>query len=462
MKRSHGGGQTNVPTQRNINAADIALPAGYRIEAVATDLTFPSGITFDEQDRPYIVEAGYSYGEVWTEPRLLRLESGNKLTTIATGAKNGPWTGVEFYKGDFYVAEGGQTEGGKILRIDKDGKFTTLIKDLPSLGDHHTNGPAIHDGYLYFGIGTATNSGVVGLDNEDFGWLKRHPDFHDVPCGDVTLSGQNYFSDNPTTPQTGDRATTGAYVPFGQATLQGQVIHGQLPCSGAILRIPITGGAPELVAWGLRNPFGLCFSPDGRLFVSDNAFDERGSRPVWGSGDVLWEIKTGAWYGWPDYSAGVAVNSDVEFKPPGQARPKALLLKKPGEVPTPAAVLGVHASANGLDFSRSDHFGYQAEAFIALFGDMAPGAGKVLSPVGFKVQRVDVKTGIIQDFAANKGRKNGPATWLKKGGLERPVAVRFNRSGDALYVVDFGIMQMGKAGPLPLQKTGVIWKITKI
>ena len=47
----------------------------------------------------------------------------------------------------------------------------------------------------------------------------------------------------------------------------------------------------ELVAWGFRNPFGLAVAPDGRLFVTDNGLVVRGSRPVWGSPDVLWEIK---------------------------------------------------------------------------------------------------------------------------------------------------------------------------
>ena len=93
---------------------------------------------------------------------------------------------------------------------------------------------------------------------------------------------------------------------------------------------------------------------------------------------------------------------------------------------------------------------------------MAPGAGKVLAPVGFKVQRVNVKTGVIQDFAVNKGHRNGPATWLKKGGLERPLALHFDPAGEALYVVDFGIMTTDKTGPKPVPKTGVIWKITKI
>lgn len=462
MRRSRGGGQTEAQATRTTNPADIALPAGYRIEAVSSGLTFPSGITFDDQGRAYVTEAGYAYGETWLQPKLLRLDpgSGGVLVgvPIATGEKNGPWTGVEWHDGNFYVAEGGQGEGGKILKITPQGKITALVSGLPSLGDHHTNGPAIHNGYIYFGQGTATNSAVVGEDNASFGWLARHPDFHDIPCRDVVLTGQNFTTENPLTPAKGDKANTGAYMAFGQSTKPDQVVKGQIPCTGSLMRVPLAGGAPELVAWGLRNPFGLCFAPDGKLYVSDNAFDDRGSRPVWGVGDVIWEIKDGSWYGWPDYVEGRPIE---QSHVPGKKNPTPVLRKAPGEPPHPAAKLGVHSSACGMDFSRSEAFGHQGEVFIALFGDMAPGVGKVLSPVGFKIMRADLHTGIVNDFAANQGKKNGPASWQKKGGLERPVAVRFNPAGDALYVVDFGVMKTGKKGPTALPKTGVIWKITK-
>jgi hypothetical protein len=72
-----------------------------------------------------------------------------------------------------------------------------------------------------------------------------------------------------------------------------------------------------------------------------------------------------------------------------------------------------------------------------------------------------VNTGVIRDFAVNKGKRNGPATWLKKGGLERPISVKFDPSGNSLYVVDFGIMKLTEQGPQPQTGTGVIWKITK-
>src|SRR5205814_8761563 len=137
------------------------------------------------------------------------------------------------------------------------------------------------------------------------------------------------------------------------------------------------------------------------------------------------------------------------------------LAENPNEPQTPTAVLGVHASACGLDFSRSNEFGFTGQAFIALFGDMSPGVGKVLAPVGFRVVRVNPEDGTIADFAVNRGKESGPASWLKSGGLERPVACRFDRSGAALYVVDFGGMLMDGKHPRPQQGGGVVWRITR-
>ncbi|GAA4433893.1 hypothetical protein GCM10023188_24120 [Pontibacter saemangeumensis] len=458
---SKGGGQGAIRTEtRPIDPKDIALPAGYTAEAVATGLTFPTSVAFDAQGRLHVIEAGYSYGEVFLEPKLLRVDPDGGLTTVATGQKNGPWTGITFHNGHFYVAEGGALEGGKVLRISPEGNITPILEDLPTMGDHHTNGPAIGpDGKLYVGLGTATNSGVVGPDNYDFGWLERHPEFHDIPCQDVTLSGQNYASEIPLGTKSG-KQTTGAYVSYGTPTTAGQVIPGSLPCSGAVIRVTPEGGEMELVAWGFRNPFGLAFSPDGNLYVSDNGYDVRGSRPVWGNGDYLWQVQQGRWYGWPDYSGGLAFNGN-RFDPPGKEAPQPLLAQHPDLPPKPAATLGVHSSSNGLDFSRSSAFGYEGQAFIAQFGDMAPGVGKVLAPVGYKVVRVDVPDGTVTDFAANKGKKTGPASKLKSGGLERPVAVKFAPDGQSLYIVDFGVMEMNGDEARPQPRTGVIWKITK-
>jgi hypothetical protein len=52
-------------------------------------------------------------------------------------------------------------------------------------------------------------------------------------------------------------------------------------------------------------------------------------------------------------------------------------------------------------------------------------------------------------LATNRGGKNGPASWLGTGGLERPVSVKFDAAGGALYVVDFGIMKVTEKGSEP-------------
>lgn len=457
---SDGGGQTRFDAPREIDVSDIALPAGYRIEPVVTGLTFPTAAAFDDQGRLYVVEAGYSYLDAVTVPRLLRVGPGGGLTEIARGT-NPPWNGIVHHDGAFYVA-GGHVDPGQILRIGMDGRITPLVQGLPSLGDHHTNGPVIgSDGWLYFGQGTATNSGVVGIDNFKYGWPTRYPQFNDIPCDTVVLTGKNYITPNPLTPDPDDEAVTGPYLPFGVPAERGQVIPGQLPCGGAVMRVRPTGGVPEVVAWGFRNPFGLAFSPDGRLYVTENQYDVRGSRPVFGTGDLLWEVRPGTWYGWPDFYAGRPLTDEEWFQPPGEDEPGFVLLEHPNEPPRPAALLGVHSSSNGIDFSREPGFGYVGQAFIAQFGDMAPTVGKVMGPVGYKVVRVDASTGVITDFAVNEGKSNGPASWLGNGGLERPVSVRFDPTGRALYVVDFGVMTTRDGQIAPRPGTGVVWRITR-
>jgi glucose/arabinose dehydrogenase len=435
------------------------VPPGFAIEPVLRGLTFPTGVAFDERGAVHVVEAGYSYGEVFGTARLLRLDPGGTVHVVATG-KNGPWTGVTFHAGNFYVSEGGQVEAGRILRITPQGEKTVLVEELPGMADHHTNGAVVGpDGWLYFGQGTATNSGVVGPDNAKFGWLRRHPELHDIPCRDVKLRGVNFESESPLD-ATKQRVTTGAYLPYGTPSAPGQVIAGKIPCNGAILRVRPEGGPLELVAWGLRNPFGLAFDTSGKLLVTDNGADERGSRPIYGAADALYRIEPGAWYGWPDHSEGRPVAQD-RYAPPLGPKVPDLVDPDPGVPPRPLAYLPVHASADGLDVSRSASFGYVGQAFIAVFGDQAPEVGKVLGPVGFKVIRVNLETGVSYDFAVNRGDEAGPASLLRTGGLERPVAARFDPSGSALYVVDFGILLAKKGKLEPHTRTGVLWRIRR-
>src|SRR4051812_44314520 len=91
-----GGGQTKSAPTRQPSPSDVAVPPGYRVEVVATNLNFPTGVAFDDQGRPYVVEAGYAYGESFTTPRVLRVEPDGRTTVITEGDQLGPRTASRF------------------------------------------------------------------------------------------------------------------------------------------------------------------------------------------------------------------------------------------------------------------------------------------------------------------------------------------------------------------------------
>lgn len=291
-----------------------------------------------------------------------------------------------------------------------------IVTDLPH-GDHHNNkivfGP---DGKLYMGQGTVTNSGVVGVDNYLFGWLKARPQNHETPCRDVTLTGENFESENPLT-EASDRATTGAFKPFGTPSTAGEVIRGNVKCGGSIVRFNTDGSGFELVAWGLRNPFGVQFDRSGQLWTTNHGADVRGSRNIFNDPDYLIRVEQGGWYGFPDYFDGRPV-TDARFNPPEKPKPTFLLRDHPARAPI-FATFSSHAGANGLAFSPGGEFGHEGEAFVAAFGTFAPvTTGVNVNPAGFGVLRVDTKTRKVHDFIDND--LPGPAYVNQQNGLNRP------------------------------------------
>ncbi len=84
---------------------------------------------------------------------------------------------------------------------------------------------------------------------------------------------------------------------------------------------------------------------------------------------------------------------------------------------------------------------------------------KLVGPIGYKVVLVNVDNGQVEDFVRNT--EQGPASRLSDDnpGLERPVDIKFGPDG-AMYILDFGQMQMqgGKENIAP--RTGKIFKLT--
>lgn len=424
---------------------EYTLENGYRLEKVVDGLTFPTVITFDNQENMYLAEAGYAYGAKPGEGRILKVDSNGEKKVVAEGFA-GPVTGLTWHKGYFYIAEGGTGKKadpgcGKITRVSSDGTKKTLVSELRSCGDHFTGDVKVGpDNKLYFTVGTATNSGVVGTDN--LSWVKQNPQFHDTPARDYVLKGRNFLSKNPLDPES-EIAETGAFKPFGVPSKEGEVIKGNLYANGVIYRANLDGSNLQVYADGFRNPFGLVFSPDGKMYVTDNGADHRGNRPINHDWDNFWEVKENGWYGWPDFFSGLPA-TNPRFHEEGGPKLGFLLKNHPKLATQPIVRFEPHSSSDKFSFSTNRNFGFVGEAFVGQLGGMG---GKS----GLKVVRVNLETGQIRDFYVNKKGLE------LKDAPKRPVAAIFNPKGNALYVVDFGLM-----GPREKSEgTGSLWRIVK-
>ena len=189
-RRSPARGQARqpVPEVPPPDPRSAEVPDGYVVEAVWTGLTYPTSVEIDAAGAVFVAEAGYSYGDSTAPARILRLlPNGQKDVFIDKGLM-GPindllWTGDRLYI----------SHRGTISFWRGDG-LHHVVEGLPSFGTHQNNqltmGP---DRRIYFGQGTATNSGVVGLDSFKMGWLKEHPEGHDVPAKRITLKDDATF-----------------------------------------------------------------------------------------------------------------------------------------------------------------------------------------------------------------------------------------------------------------------------
>ncbi len=287
-------------------------------ELVAHGWHFPTSLALADAGVVYLAESGLSFAGAPPGGRVWRLDPDGTRSLLADDLR-APVNGLTLHGEALYVSEGGHP--GRINRLGLDGARTTVLDDLPGPGNYHTNMAVVGpDDKLYFSQGALTNLGVVGLDAYAIGWLRRLPHGHDVPGYAVTLSGVNVTTPDPTSPDPNAQATTGGFSPFGTPSQPGQRVPAGLPATAAVMRCDLDGGNLELVAWGLRNAYGLGFLPDGRLLAVDQGADDRGSRAVGQAPDLLFEVRTGRWYGWPDFIGGVPI-TDERFPP--RARPAA-------------------------------------------------------------------------------------------------------------------------------------------
>ena len=476
----------------------IEYPAQFNLIKIVDHLDTPNSIAFDTDGTLLIAESGID----GNEPRILYLKPDSKelkqlypmdhripFSPFQPGFRiYGPIGGMVVDKGRIYVSHRDANDRGVITQFTYDGKHKTIRANLPAMGDFGVTDLAVGPkDRLYFGIGSATNSGVVGLDN--LIWLRSHRDFCDQPYADIELLAVRFSSKNPFAGLFGSISSeivdTGPFQPFGTSdkALISRAADGNP--NSSICSVSLSGGDFQVDAFGIRLPRGIVFNEHDAMFVSNNGMELRGSRPVALDPDTILRIpSTGPTlnYGSPDYTADLRSVTDIQFQPPislilpsGFPKLKSLIdFDASGFAKIDEDVRGlVRARFQPLSGAAKMAFApssgplkrWQGDLFVALSGDRAPFATsdtELKSPVGYKIVRVnvDVKNSKVDEFIHNSNFLPASKSNLAGKALERPCDVKISPLDGNMYILDMGQIDYKMSGrQKPSSGTGALYKL---
>jgi sugar lactone lactonase YvrE len=480
--------------RKPIDRRIVDYPGGAVLEEVVRDLTGPIDCDIDEQGNLIVAESGAD----GRDPRIIGYRPDGTNFTIYPVKRTivfpfdvikvgfriyGRVGGIAVGNGKVYVSHRDEDGMGVITAFNYDGTHETIVSNLPARGDNQMSDLALRpNGRLWFGVGSATNSGVVGMDN--WNWVKKYPDFADRSFVDLKLNGYHFKSKNPDAGLFGgpEIAVTAPFQPFNVSS-QTRIRANELP-TGAIYSVDASGGGRRVEAHGIRAPRGMAITALGTLYMTAGGMELRGTRPIKDDPDAMLRVTQSTWYGFPDFSTDLVPITDQRFQLTGDMR--LLLIKsgydeisflidrnasnqgqglvEPVRSTLLAATFPPLSGAERFDFVPKQgplrqFFGH---AIVPLSGDRHPFATsgrKLVERSGFKVVRVDTSSrGEVVDFIRNA--KDLPASMLPAGDglLERPVAAKFAPDG-SLYIVDFGELTVRDGREKVKPQTGRVYRL---
>lgn len=351
---------------------------GYNMETYVKGLKNPSSICFDTEGVLYIGENIDGKGTISSySPKGEYREIANGLNEIGY---------IKFDKNDLYISH-----KGKVSKI-KNGKVTDIVNNLPSQGDYSNNGISIgYDDMVYIAQGSATNSGIVGLDNYENGWLLENPYFHDIASNEMILKGSNFSTENPFTQDKNDVALTNGFMPFNTPAEINDHVKGSVVSNASILRANKDGSYIELFATGIRNPKNMINIHDGSVLVTVQGMEDRGSRPINDGKDYIYSLSKDAYVGWPDYEGGEDISKN-KFRVEGKKQPLPITYNVKGEVAKPLMSFNESGRIGYMDISKDEKFGFKEQLFIPFCKKNKEDA---------KILVVNTKDKTIQEFLTN-------------------------------------------------------------
>src|SRR4051812_35767953 len=494
----HPGGMFIRPDQqRTIDRAIVDYPPSFDLKEFAQNLNCPTAMCFDPDGTMFIVEGGIAnqpvhiFGRRADGSQIEIYPLSTRLPLIARDKFKvcGPVGGIAASNGKLFVTHRDANDMGVVTAFNYDGTHSSVTSEFPAQGDYGITDITVRpgDGRLFFGVGPATNSGVVGPDN--IAWLRKHANAFDVSPFDLKLYGLKFTSPNPLGGWFGapDRAVTGPFQQFNtnDKTRIKKAENGR--ANSCVYSISQSGGDLRMESCGIRLPRGLGFSEYG-CYATNDGMEMRGTRPVKDDPDAFIKVlQDGSWYGFPDYSTNMIAISDQLFQPPAALlkdsgypdinqlidRDNSNLPRKLMEPNRNVLSQGIFPSMSGaskFDFIPENttalpYRNFKGHAIVALSGDRAPYAtsGQPLpnGPVGYKIVSVNLDNKKVTDFIYNT--RGLPASKMGKGvvGLDCPCDVKMGPDG-SLYILDMGVVSMKTGQPHIAARTGRIFKLIPI
>jgi hypothetical protein len=282
----------------------------------------------------FVVDEEYNYYIAYNNSVEVISKSGKSYTLFKDNSLS--IKSIEYYGNNLYFL----SKSNVFCFNIKTKEQRLLVNNIPNFGDYSDGVLKAMNGNLYISIGAATNSGIVGNDNE---WLKENPYFHDISPIEIILKGKNFSEEK-----------TGAFVPYKTNNNKEQIVAAHFPGNSSLIIYHLSTSKVETYASGIRNVKAMDFTSENKLIGIVGGMENRGLRPIKGDTDYIYEIIKNAWYGWPDYSGGDPINSP-KFKGKNNERVEFILEKHPTN--SPPAPIYQHKSLNTLSAMAVDKNG---------------------------------------------------------------------------------------------------------
>lgn len=311
------------------------------------------------------------------------------------------------------------TLAGQILRVtDDNGDNVADTYDVIYADDgdqlFHAVGMAFYDNKIY-----VSYSGKIGIMSDSDGDSKLDtvtPIVEGLPSWQHTFHSNNGIAFGPD-----DKL----YVGVGATT-----DHGPLhdPLEAAILRMNPDGSDLEVFAGGFRNPYDLVFSPDGKLFASDNSPDEPDLALQYLPPEEIDYVQQGKNYGFPTAYGNLRPDNSTE---------------------PPITEVFTSSASSGITYYAADMFppAYHG-IFLAEFGSGSAYAKAAAVKTGEMVVFVQPKEGEDDRLT---GTWQPFATFRRDLGSYSPIDVTVGPDG-ALYLAEWQtwtVFRITYDGPMP-------------